>query len=430
MSAAADPRLQRLLGGPELAAVRQRLRRRFEQAEPDVPSEPVRLDKLDPDAHRALCQLSGRPSRLSRSMTLDVADLDARLRAAGLADSLRDALERLDGPIIAHARLRRDLQTRWRAVAGQAGPMLHAWLEASPAALGLLKRLSRDPERGAGLLAAADAVLARLPAAGMPRSQLAAETLGDAHALDAGRPVATLVLAAWRQQERLTGDEPLAEADHAQLDESPATGQEAAAERLREVWARAGVSVSELARPALFLNLPMPIDGRCAWMPGEPAYLSLRQLLRQPPAWLVAGRRVHVCENPDIVAIAADRLGPACAPLVCTDGMPAAAQRILLDQLSAAGARLCYHGDYDWPGIVIGNFAMRTWQASPWRFGEAEYRAAVGHAPSRPRDLDAGRVEAIWDAGLGAAMAAHGLAVAEEAVVACLLEDLDRGAGN
>src|SRR5690606_10994558 len=135
MSAGGDPRLRHLLGGPELAAVRQRLRRRFEQAEPDVAPESVRLDKLDPDAHRALCQLSGRPSRLSRSMTLDVADLDARLRAAGLADSLRDALERLDGPIIAHARLRRDLQAQWSAVAGQAGPMLHAWLEASPAVL-------------------------------------------------------------------------------------------------------------------------------------------------------------------------------------------------------------------------------------------------------------------------------------------------------
>lgn len=148
--------------------------------------------------------------------------------------------------------------------------------------------------------------------------------------------------------------------------ESPDTGQEAAAERLREVWARAGVSVSELVRPVLFLNLPMPVGGRHAWITGEPDYLSLRQLLRHPPPWSVADRRIHVCENPDIVAIAADRLGASCAPLVCTDGMPAAAQRILLDQLAAAGARLCYHGDYDWPGIGIGNFVMRTWQtASP-----------------------------------------------------------------
>lgn len=430
MSAAADPRLQRLLGSPELAAVRQRLRRRFEQAEPDVPPESVRLDKLDPDAHRALCQLSGRPSRLSRSMILDVADLDARLRAAGLADSLRDALERLEGPIVPHSRLRREREARWRVVADAAGPMLRAWLASSPAALGLLKRLSRDPERSADLLAAADAVLARLPAAGMPRSQLAAETLGDAHALDAGRPVATLVLAAWRQHEHLAGDEALAEADHAQLDDPPANGQEAAAERLREVWARAGVSVSELARPVLFLNLPMPAGGRHAWIAGEPDYLSLRQLLRQPPVWQVSGCRIHVCENPDIVAIAADRLGASCAPLVCTDGMPAAAQRILLDQLAAAGARLCYHGDYDWPGIGIGNFVMRTWRASPWRFGAFEYRAAVGQAPSRSRDLGAARIEALWDAELTAAMDEHGLVIAEEAVAGQLLDDLRQDAGG
>lgn len=427
MSAATDPRLQRLLGGPELATVRQQLRRRFEQAEPDAPFASVRLDKLDPDAHRALCQLSGRSSRPSRSMTLDVADLDMRLREAGVADSLREALERLEGPIIPHARLRREREAGWRSIADAAAPMLRDWLVSSPAALGMLKRLSGDPDSGAGLLAAADAVLARLPTTGMPRSQLAAETLGDAHALDTGKPVASLVLAAWRHRERLD-DERLTEADPAPLDESHTTGQEAAAERLREVWARAGVSVSALARPALFLNLPTPVGGGNGWIAGEPGYLSLRQLLRQPPTWSVSGRRIHVCENPDIVAIAADRLGARCAPLVCTDGMPAAAQRVLLDQLTAAGAQLCYHGDYDWPGIGIGNFVMRAWRAAPWRFNAFEYRAAVEAAPSRSRDLGAARIEALWDAELAAAMEKHGLVVAEEAVVGQLVDDLHQDA--
>ncbi|MET0327593.1 MAG: TIGR02679 domain-containing protein, partial [Luteimonas sp.] len=98
MSHAPDPRLQRLLGGPELDRVRLQLRRRFAQAGPDTPLPVIRVDKLDPDAHRALCQLTGRPSRLARSMLLDVDDLDRRLRAAGLADSLLDALQRLGGP--------------------------------------------------------------------------------------------------------------------------------------------------------------------------------------------------------------------------------------------------------------------------------------------------------------------------------------------
>ncbi|MET0255492.1 MAG: TIGR02679 family protein, partial [Luteibacter sp.] len=286
--------------------------------------------------------------------------------------------------------------------------------------------------RGAELLDAAGAVLARLPANGMPRSQLAAEVLGDAHALDAGRPVATLVLAAWRRSERDAPGEDTAPTGDSLLREplSTTAATDAEAERQREVWARAGVSVSELARPVIVLNLPMPADGRHAAIRGEPGYLSLRQLLRATPAWPVAGQRIHVCENPDIVAVAADRLGARSAPLVCTDGMPAAAQRILLDQLVEAGAQLHYHGDYDWPGIVIGNFVARTWGASPWRFGASDYLAAVARALPRSRDLGVGTVEAVWDTELAAAMDKHGLAVAEESVVESLLADLDALAGG
>ena len=439
-AATADPRLQRLLGGPELAAVRQRLRRHFERAgadagaAADAAATRLRVDALDPAAHHALCQLTGRASHPARSMTLDLVDLDARLRQAGLADSLRDALERLEGPIVAHAQLRRELQAQWDArVTGiDAGPLLRAWLDGAPAARALLKRVARDPRRGEVLLLAADAVLARLPATGMPRSQLAADTLGDAHGLDAGRPVAALVLAAWRWHERVAASGAEGDADAGEGQEEGGASNvatDAGAERLREVWARAGVLVSELARPVLFLNLPMPADAGYTWTPGEPGYLSLRQLLRRPPAWPVAGRRIHVCENPDIVAIAADRLGPASAPLLCTDGMPAAAQRVLLDQLAASGARLYYHGDYDWPGIGIGNFVMRTWQAESWRYGATEYLAAVGQTRQRPRDLDTARIEALWDGALATAMDESGLAIAEEAVVDDLLADLGRQDG-
>ena len=80
-SAAVDPRLQRLLGGPELAAVRQRLRRHFERTGADAAATRLRVDTLDPVAHRALCQLTGRASRPSRSLTLDLADLDWQFRA-------------------------------------------------------------------------------------------------------------------------------------------------------------------------------------------------------------------------------------------------------------------------------------------------------------------------------------------------------------
>ncbi|MFW7267015.1 TIGR02679 family protein [Gluconacetobacter sp. Hr-1-5] len=415
---APDPRLVRVLGGPELASVRLRLRRHFERAEPEAAPAIIRLDALDPAAHMALCQLTGRPSRKARSMMLDIGALDIQLREADLADSLRDALERLDGPIVAKARLRQALQDQWSALVATAGvgPLLRAWLDAAPDALVRLKRLGRGPEGAAQLLAAADAVLGRLPAQGQPRSQLAAETLGDAHALDDRRPVASLVLTAWRHGERRGRD--------GECVAIGPDGAEDAEERLREVWARAGILVNELARPALLLNLPVVDMALATWKPGEPAYLSLRQLLRMPPAWAVDGRSVFVCENANLLAIVADRLGAWCAPMVCTDGMPAAAQRTLLDQLWRAGARLHYHGDFDWPGIGIANFVMQTWQATPWRLSASDYEAAVCAAPGWRHDLGPGTIGAAWDPLLAPAMRRHGVAIAEEAVAAVLIEDL------
>ncbi|HBO3116969.1 TPA: TIGR02679 family protein [Pseudomonas aeruginosa] len=419
MKTSPDLRLQRLLGGPELDALRQRLRRRFELADAEQSLSSVHLSNLAPEEYSALCQLTGRPSRIARSMTLDIAELDARLRAAGLAHSLQDALEQLDGPIVAKASLRKTLAAQWSTLttsaSAEGSPLLRAWLQNTATSMPLLKRLGRDPVGANQLLAATDTVLRRLPEEGLPRSQLAAETLGDAHALDTGRPVATLVLSAWRLHERMSGS---------QEDEAAVETGGGAEERVREVWSRAGVLVNELARPALFLNLPVVPAPPHTWLPGEPAYLSLRQLVRKPYSWQVEGRNVYVCENPNIVAIVADRLGADSAPLVCTDGMPAAAQRILLDQLAAAGARLHYHGDYDWPGIGIGNHVMRTWQAIPWRFGCRDYLAAVMVAPTRPRDLDVFGIEALWDTELRAAMDTQGLAIPEEAVVSTLVGDL------
>ena len=138
----------------------------------------------------------------------------------------------------------------------------------------------------------------------------------------------------------------------------------------------------------------------------------------------MADQAVFVCENPNLVAIAADRLGVRCAPLVCTDGMPGAAQRTLLSQLAQAGARLRYHGDFDWPGVQIANHVMCTWGAHPWRLGALDYEAAAAGAPHARRDLPDAGIVASWDASLAPAMQRLGLAIAEEAVAAPLLGDL------
>lgn len=418
MSGADAARLERLLGGDHLTALRERLRRRFANARPDRPLEQIRIDGLTEAEHAALASLTGRPQRLAGSMRIDLAAIDASFRNAGIATSLRDALERLDGPILDLARMRLSEHDQWsRVVASCRDPIVAEFL-ADPAGLGLLRRLARrDAELASSLCRGAEVVLRRLPAHGITRAQLAAETLGDAHALDSGQPVATLVLAARRRQGAPQRRETVGEAER-----EPDADPQRSAERTRALWAAAGVLVNELARPALFLNLT--VTGKTNESRGEPAYLSLRALLRTPPAWDVAGRTVSVCENPNVVAIAADRLGARCAPLVSTDGMPAAAQRTLLTQLAEAGARFRYHGDFDWPGLRIANHVMREHGATPWRFGVEDYLTTIDHAPDVTPSVDGEAVVASWDSLLAAALAHHRIAIPEEAVMDLLLQDL------
>ncbi|MBI5165873.1 MAG: TIGR02679 family protein [Magnetospirillum sp.] len=398
-----DPRLVRLLGGQHLADLRRRLRRQFDGPAPAS----FRLTGLSADERAALAALMGKPPSRAKSIDVDVADIDGALRRAGLGESLKQALERLDGPIVDRAVMRADRDARWLAVVGNAGHPALAGLLQTPTGLGLLKRLARQSlERARQLCVQADRILGRLPADGVARSKLAAETLGDAHALDPGRPPATLVLAALRGAGLQSED----------------AGSEPAKERVRDQWARAGVLVNELARPALVLNLP--VRGGQLFLPGEPGYASLRLLVRSPPAWDVRGHVISICENPNLVAIAADRLGAKCAPLVCTDGMPAAAQRTLLRQLADGGARLCYHGDFDWPGISIANQMIGKYGAKPWRFCAGDYDLAFRGGVRSGYELAGQPVVACWDAGLAPALRARGLAIAEEGLADDLIKDL------
>ncbi len=389
-------RLERLLGGEALRPLRMRLRTRFERARQ---GDLLTLHRLAAHEREALANLLGLRLRAASSLRASLAELDEILRRAGLASSLRHALELLDGPISDLTAERLERERSWNAVFAAAGEARLRELLSSSGGRGLLKRASRSPERAAQLLAQAESVLARLPAQGVPRSQLAAELLGDAHGLDRGRPLSALVLAVLRSDED---------------------------ERDRQTWARMGVLVNEFAKPALCLNLPSAGASAAAKLLaaarelGEPVHLSLRALLRDPPRFDVRGQHVFVCENANLLAIAADRLGARCAPLVCCDGMPSASQRSLLAQLAEQGAALQYHGDFDWPGLTIGNFVARSFGARPWRF---EARHYTGHSG---RPLQGAPVVASWDANLAPAMIAAGYVLEEEAVAGTLLADLAR----
>ncbi|MGH8191415.1 MAG: TIGR02679 family protein [Rhodanobacteraceae bacterium] len=389
-------RLQRLLGGETLARLRNRLRKRFATGQP--PGDRFSLGNLTPAEAAALAGLLGRPPHARASMQLSHAELDAALANAGVADNLRAALEALDGPILDTAAARERRRRAWTAIFGSAKDLRLARVLADADGQGLLKRLSgRDIPTAHGFVEHADAVLARLPAKGISLARLAADTLGDAHALDAGRAVATLVRRALSTQDTTA--------------------------RVRELWAAQGVLVNELAKPVAALNLDVTgVDVaarliQTAAAAGEPVHLSLRTLTRCTPAWR-PGQRVFVCENPAVLAAAADALGPRCPPMMSLDGQLSAAPRTLLDQLAARDAEFHYHGDFDWGGLNIANVLFARYRVVPWRFDTVHYQPTDGPA------LNGKPVAARWDAALGPKMQKAGIAIHEESLLDLLLADL------
>lgn len=409
----ADPaKVARLLGDESLEWLVQRVRDRRERGL--APADRLTLTRPTWTQRESVAALLGRRPRSGGPLSVRVRDVDAVLRRAGAAEDLQTAVATLSGPLRDRAGERAALTAAWDHVRSRlldlatSRPVLAPWARATWAT-GLLRRLAGTPPEAMTLLEQAEAVLGELPACEpVLRSRLATIALRDAHGLDDDQQLTTLVLGA---AAALAG-------------QAPGDG----AGWRRTVWAAVGVGVGDLAAPVLTLGLPGDdsVLGRVlsTWRAvGEPVHLTLRQLTaggRLP----LAGADVFVCENPSVVAMAADVLGHRCAPLVCGHGQPSSAVATLLDLLVGGGARLRYHGDFDWGGLRIARRVVERWDAQPWRYEAEHYRAALvaGHGGRR---LAAPRgAVAPWSPGLVEAMTETGLAVEEEAVVADLLADL------
>jgi uncharacterized protein (TIGR02679 family) len=401
-------RLQRLLGGADAARLRRRLRQRLVRGA----DGPITLSRATEAERTTVERLLGRPPRLGTSLRVDPDAVGDALARAGIAPDLSSALEALDGPLRDRAAEREAQAKRWQQVFDELAERAQAlglagWLDAL-AASGLLKRLSGDdPDVGRRLLAASLDVLAQLPGDGINRASLAARCLGDAHALDRGQPVAALVRQALQRHWR--GGAPGA------TDE-------------RSIWAHAGVLVGgDINSTVLVYQLPVADNGPTARMlaaqnqAAEPTYLTLRQLLRQPPRWDVAERPVYVCENPTVVAEAAERLGRDCAPIIATNGQPQAAVATLLEQLTDAGATLRCRADLDWTGIRIVNALLRRFPGTPWRMDTTTLQA-YDDLPGSP--LVGNPVEDEWQPDLTIALQQRGLALQEEQLLEALIADL------
>ncbi len=409
-------RLKRIFDKPALARLLTRLQTRFERGI-DGPSFTLPHPTLD--ERKAIASLLGRPTGSGRSIRIAITDLEDVIQRGELAPDLRTAVESLRGPLKNLASEKAAEQQAWQAVfddmeAEINPPGIEAWRDKLRTD-GLLKRLAKgDPQAATILLHQALSVIRQLPGQGQTLSTLAANTLGDAHALDNGRPLATLVKRALKQIEPSEGLSDKQE------------------ENDREQWASAGILVGgAITSTVLVLNLPVAGESLAgnitAHQHGQPLWLTLRQLVRDPPPWQVDGRTVYICENPAVVAEAADRWGTDCAPLVCTYGQPRAAVNHLLSQLQAAGAGLVYHGDFDWPGISIANGIMRRFAARPWHFDEAAYRQAAAEGKMA---LTGRPVTAEWDVGLTEAMKEKEIAIPEERLLDMLLKSLRLAKGD
>ncbi|WP_327066921.1 TIGR02679 family protein [Kitasatospora sp. NBC_01302] len=419
------PRLRRMLGGPETAWLVERVRERLAAGRPLDTA--VVLAAASVEQRRAVELLLGRRLRAGRSLSVPLADVDRVLRESlACPDGLAAAVVLLTGPVADRRAEALASAEAWRAAfvpldAACDRPDLAPW-RARVESTGLLKRIAAGDPSVAGRLAdQAARVLAELtadelsagPGAALTLPVLAARCLGDAHALDEGRPLASLV---WSAVKALAG-----------LSDEEAGG----AEGRRAGWAAVGVATDELSSRVLTLGLPGSTHGTtgrilaAAREGGEPCVLTLRQLAAGVGA---VPESVRVCENPAVVAAAAASLGADCPPLVCVEGNVSLAARTLLGRLAERGSRLAYHGDFDWGGVRIAAGLLRLPGAVPWRYDHAAYLAAVERGLGAP--LTTGTpAPTLWDPALREAIEAHGVRVEEELVLGELLADLRGSCG-
>lgn len=422
-------RLKEIFEQPGLRWLMDRLVERVRRGRPLRGS--VGRRRPSAEERRAVERLLGRPTGRG-GFTLRLEDLEERLRHAELAENLADVVQAVVG-LVENRRAQRDAhRQRIRALLVDASkqdprPALARWL-ASRRNWVLLRRWGKEEGAAERLVQRALAVLARLPADRILLQELALDVTGDAHALDPGHRLATLVIAAVAEMAGEGGDEDSGR----ELDWHDAAGW-------RDLWSRVGVATDDLSAPVLVFGLrglgrsgdDSPF-GRLLdlhYEMGDPCRLSLRQLVRHEKDLhhLLAARPVDVafvCENPAVVLAAAERVRHPAAPLICLEGQPATAARRLLDNLAESGTRLRYHGDFDWPGLRIANLVMKRHGAEPWRYDAAIYER-LNDAHAAGPELVGPKVEASWDVRLGSAMAKRGRAVHEEAMLDELLEDLE-----
>jgi uncharacterized protein (TIGR02679 family) len=418
----ADRGLPGTFSGPGYARLLLAARRSLERTGGDLAAT-VTVRQADDAERKAIIGITGRHrAEGSAAIGVRLADLDQAVREA-TGSGLIDLLERTGPPLKDRPADRRRLADGREATVRSAEKSLlndrgwyQSWLTAI-AADGTLTRLVNSAD--AARIGQAVRVLEALERRTEPiqLAELAAATTGDTKALNHGSALATLVLRALAIR-----------AD---------VGKPVTTEQRRELWDVHGVIVDDLASRVLVLNLAARGDGLGEWLTaasdrGVPFYVTLQQLIAMPVSPATAAEpTVHVCENPAVLRRAAADLGHRARALICTEGQPSTAFHRLAAAITAAGGRLRYHGDFDWPGISIATAVIRRHNATPWRLSAADYQAGIRDDADDADDADHIRLSGQpqptpWDPALAAAMTATGRAVYEESVADTLIADLVR----
>ncbi|MEW9554090.1 TIGR02679 family protein [Nonomuraea sp. NPDC050783] len=384
---------------------------------------------LDEDGAGKLAGLLGKPVTAGRAR-VSLTTLDQALRKSAAAAGLVTVVEQLTGgELVDRAAAREKTRASWAgiwqqldAALGAAGLAGADWTPVFVEGVrrsGMLTRAGVDaattvvPQFAAVLreCAAAGAFEATVvPHADWELAELAGRCLGDAHGLDDGKLTASLLLRAAAAAFGIA---------------TPETAEERC-----NLWTRLGVTPDLVSGTALVLNLSPPGPGpwpemmRARTDMGLMTHLTLHELRGAATGVRLAtpGTQVFACENPQVLQAAA-RAGVS-VPMLCLAGNPSLAGWQTLRRLVHDGARVLYHGDFDWPGVAIATrlFAVG---AEPWRMRTGDYLAAVATLPpDSVLTLTGTPAPTPWEPNLTEAMRRQNLAIHEETLMPILLTDL------
>lgn len=409
-------RLKSLLGGPLFAELIAKLDRRLAKR-PEIAGAIV-LREPTPETREAIMSLLGKPPKPTGTLRVSLPELDEVIRDTGAAAGLIDAITMLLGRPPQHAAIEKRKQAdAWSGLAESIDHSDEATRDFTQTICqdGTLRRAARGSlDHGRQLIEHLVACVAELPLADpTPLPIFATRVLGDAHGLDAGIPLTALLMRAIAQ---VVVDDPTLADGHPRM-----------------VWNAVNVVADELSSTVLVLGLFGTGDGLidhtlCQHArAGEPCRLTFRQLRLHAPLFTPptvsksCDGVVFVCENPSVLAVAADRLGANSRPLICIEGQPSHAAAGLLGSLQGSGVSLRYHGDYDRSGLQIAAQMQTRFAAQPWRMSASDYEPNItDNAPSFKGEVP----ETLWDPALAGIIEDRRRVLLEESVIDGLMSDL------